>query len=139
MDATVRNGMAEGLFLSAFTARKLGMAPTGNADGFYNLRLTSDADGGDWEAMLRRLGTGLVVTALQGGSTDPASGNWTRAINGLWVEGGVIAHAVTDVTLAGSMPAMLTGIVAVGSDVERQGAIRTGPILIDQMQIGGSA
>ena len=89
--------------------------------------------------MLQRLGTGLVVTALEGGSTDPASGNWTHAVRGLWVEGGAIVHAVTDVTLGGSMPAMLNGIVAVGSGVERQGAIRTGPILIDEMQIGGSA
>tara|TARA_A100001391_G_scaffold201546_1_gene188854 strand:- start:25969 stop:27321 length:1353 start_codon:yes stop_codon:yes gene_type:complete len=137
--SVVRSGVAEGLFLSAFTARKLGMAPTGNADGFYNLRLTSEADGGDWQAMLARLGTGLVVTGLHGGSTDPASGNWTRAVNGLWVEDGAVVHPVTDVTLAGSMPAMLKGIVAIGSDVERQGAIRTGPILIDEMQIGGSA
>ncbi|MEJ2411359.1 MAG: metallopeptidase TldD-related protein [Novosphingobium sp.] len=79
------------------------------------------------------------MTGLHGGSTDPASGNWTRAVNGLWVEDGAVVHPVTDVTLAGSMPAMLKGIVAIGSDVERQGAIRTGPILIDEMQIGGSA
>jgi len=135
----ISGGICDGLFLSAFSARKLGMAPTGNADGFFNLRFTSAVDGGDWQAMLQRLGTGLVVTALEGGSTDPASGNWTHAVRGLWVEGGAIVHAVTDVTLGGSMPAMLNGIVAVGSGVERQGAIRTGPILIDEMQIGGSA
>lgn len=137
--AIVRKGVAEGLFLSTFTGRKLGMRSTGNADGFHNLRLTSDAHSCDWQAMLRMLGTGLVVTGFQGGSTDPVSGNWTRAVKGLWVEDGAVAHAVTDITLAGNMPAMLKAIVAVGTDVERQGAIRTGSILIDDMQVGGSA
>ncbi|MES1986094.1 MAG: metallopeptidase TldD-related protein [Pseudomonadota bacterium] len=137
--AVLRQGVVEGLFLSTFSARKLGMASTGNADGFYNLRLTSSAPSGDWQDMLEQLGTGLVVTEFQGGKTDPASGNWTQAIKGLWVEDGRVVHAVTDVTLASNMPAMLTGIRAVGRDVERQGAIRTGSILIDDMQVGGTA
>ncbi|MCT8001976.1 metallopeptidase TldD-related protein [Sphingomonas sanguinis] len=137
--AILQAGVAEGLFLSSFTARKLGMASTGNADGYYNLQLRSTADSGDWKAMLQMLGTGLVVTQFQGGKTDPVSGNWTQAVRGLWVEGGEIVHAVTDVTLAGTMTAMLTGIRAVGRDVERMGAFRTGSILIDDMQVGGKA
>lgn len=135
----LRGGVVEGLFLSSFSGRKLGMASTGNADGFYNLRLTSSAPGGDFAAMLRMLGTGLVVTEFQGGKTDPVTGNWTQAIRGLWVERGEVVHAVTDVTLAGQLPAMLNGIRAVGHDVERQGAIRTGSILVDDMQVGGKA
>lgn len=137
--AIMRGGVVEKLFLSTYSGRKLGMASTGNADGYYNLRLTSTAESGDWAAMLHMLGTGLVVTQFQGGKTDPASGNWTQAVRGFWVEGGEVMHAVTDVTLAGSMPAMLNGIRAVGQDVERMGAIRTGSILIDRMQLGGRA
>lgn len=137
--AIMRGGVVEKLFLSTYSGRKLGMASTGNADGYYNLRLTSTAESGDWAAMLRMLDTGLVVTQFQGGKTDPATGNWTQAVRGFWVEGGEVMHAVTDVTLAGSMPAMLNGIRAVGQDVERMGAIRTGSILIDRMQLGGRA
>ncbi|RSV36459.1 hypothetical protein CA234_18335 [Sphingomonas sp. ABOLE] len=135
----LRSGIVEGLFLSSFSGRKLGMASTGNADGYYNLRLTSTAESGNWPEMLRMLGTGLVVTHFEGGKTDPASGNWAQAVRGLWVEDGEIIHAVTDVTLAGHVPAMLAAIRAVGRDVERIGAIRTGSILIDDMQLGGRA
>ncbi len=137
--AILRSGVAEGLFLSSFSGRKLGMASTGNADGYYNLALTSTAESGDWAAMLRMLGSGLVVTHFQGGKTDPASGNWTQAVRGFWVEDGEIVHAVTDVTLAGTVPAMLAAIRKVGRDVARIGAIRTGSILIDDMQLGGRA
>ncbi len=115
------------------------MASTGNADGFYNLRLTSRAPGGDFAAMLHRLGTGLVVTEFQGGRPIPPPATGPRRFGACWVEDGEIVHAVTDVTLAGHLPAMLKGICAVGHDVERQGAIRTGLILVDDMQVGGTA
>ena len=132
-------GSVAGITISYWLGRKLGLPSTGNADGNYNLRLISTAASGSFKAMLAMLATGLIVTQLQGGKTDPASGNWTRAVRGLWVEGGEIVHAVHDVTLAGTMDAMLNGIRAVGHDVERLGAIRTGSILIDDMQVGGRA
>lgn len=135
----VEGGVACGLFLATRSARRLKLRSTGNANGAYNLQLTSRIDGGDRDAMRRRLYRGLVVTDLLGGATDPVTGNWTRAVAGQWVEGGEIVHPVRDVTLAGRMPAMLRGVVAVGDDVERFGLLRTGSILIDEMQLGGAA
>lgn len=135
----IDGGVARGLFLGTFSARKLGMRSTGNAQGPYNLRLTSRASAGDRAAMISRLGTGLLVTGIQGGGADPVTGNWTRAVKGFWVEDGSVVHPVEDVTLASSLPAMLMGIAAVGDDVERHGAISTGSILIDEMQLGGRA
>jgi PmbA protein len=134
----IARGVGQALFLSTYSARKLGVKSTGNADGTYNLRLTSRHAGGDLAALLARLGTGLLVTSLQGGATDRVTGNWTRAAEGLWIERGEIAHSVRDVTLAGSAPDMLQGVLAVGDDVERFGAIRTGSLLIEDMQIGGA-
>lgn len=135
----IEGGIGRGLLLSAMAARKLGLRSTGNAEGPYNLRLSSRTAGGDRAAMLTRLGTGVLVTSLQGGGTDPVTGNWTRAISGLWVEDGEVAHALRDVTLAGSLGEMMMGMVAVGDDVERHGAVRTGSILVGEMQLGGKA
>jgi PmbA protein len=135
----IEAGVGRGLFLGTYSARKLGLRSTGNADGWYNLRMTSRNDTAGRDAMLARLGSGLLVTGLQGGATDPVTGNWTRAVEGLWIDKGEVAHAVRDVTLAGSAPEMLGGIIAVGSDMERSGAIRTGSMLIDGMRVGGVA
>lgn len=137
--AILHGGMVLGYFLGTRSARRLGMVSTGNADGPWNLRLTSRAPGGDFAALCRRLGRGLVVTRLNGGAADPVSGNWTYAVAGLWVEGGVPVHAVSDVTVGGNLRDMLMAVDAVGEDVHRSGAFRTGSILIDGMQIGGAA
>jgi PmbA protein len=135
----IENGVARGLFLSTYSARKLGGRSTGNAEGFYNLRLSSKRRGGTRQEMLAKLGSGLLVTGFQGGSTDSATGNWTRAVKGLWIENGEVAHAVRGVTLAGEIPAMMKNIVAVGDDLTRLGSVRTGSLLIDDMQVGGGA
>ncbi|MDO7837071.1 metallopeptidase TldD-related protein [Sphingobium sp. HBC34] len=137
--AILNGGVVEGLFLGTRSARRLGMTSTGNADGPWNLRLASRAGSESFETLCRQMGRGLIVRGLTGGATDPVSGNWTYAVVGTWVEDGVLVHAVADVTVGGNMRDMLMGIVAVGDDMHRAGAVRTGSILIDGLQIGGAA
>src|SRR5208282_1064847 len=62
----VSAGVLEGYFLSCYSARKLGLKTTGNAGGSHNLALRSRETraGDDFDAMLRKLGTGLLVTEL---------------------------------------------------------------------------
>lgn len=135
----VGGGVLEGYFLSTYTARKLGMATTGNAGGSHNLslrsRLTSPDD--DFRAMLRRMGTGFLVTELIGQGVNYVTGDYSRGAFGYWVKDGEIQHAVQEVTIAGNLAEMFRQIVAVGADVQPRGAKSTGSILIEQMAIAG--
>ena len=90
----VKDGRLEGYFLSTYSARKLGMKSTGNAGGSYNLALrSSDTDAeDDFEVMLRRLGTGLLVTELIGQGVNYVTGDYSRGASGFWVEGGQICY-----------------------------------------------
>lgn len=133
----IAGGQVQGLFLSCLHARKLGRAPTGSADGPRNLHLSSQLGAEPLEEMLRQLGRGLWVTELIGGAVDPVSGAYSKAVAGFWVEGGEIAFPVQDITVAGDLPAMLQQIVAIGGDVHRSGAARTGSVLIESMRISG--
>ncbi|OAN63905.1 TldD/PmbA family protein [Sphingomonas sp. TDK1] len=137
--AILHDGLALGYFLGTRSARRLGMVSTGNADGPWNLRLGSRLPGVDFDGLCQQMGQGLVITRMMGGATDPVTGNWTQAVSGLWVESGVPVHAVTDVTVGGNLRDMWKAVLAVGTDVERNGAIRTGSLLIDGLQIGGAA
>jgi PmbA protein len=136
----VSAGVLEGYFLSSYTARKLGMATTGNAGGSHNLtmssRLTTPDD--NFEAMLRKLGTGLLVTELIGQGVNYVTGDYSRGAFGYWVENGQIQHAVEEITIAGNLADMFRQIVAIGSDVMARGTKRTGSILIEQMSIAGA-
>ena len=138
--SVVVGGVLQGYFLSSYTGRKLGLPSTGNAGGSHNLelrsRLTRNED--DLDAMLRKMGTGLLVTELIGQGVNYVTGDYSRGAFGYWVENGVIQHAVQEITIAGNLADMLRQIVAVGSDAMTRGAKRSGSILIEQMSIAGA-
>lgn len=135
----VRGGRVEGLFLDTRMARKLGRVSTGNAGGMRNLTLTSTTTqpGDDLLAMLRKLDTGLWLTRFMGGGSNPATGVYSQAAAGFWVEQGQVVRPVHGFTVAGNLQDMLKAIVAVGADVHREGAIRVGSLLLPDMQIAG--
>jgi PmbA protein len=135
----VSAGRVKGYFLSSYSARKLGMKTTGNAGGSHNLTLTSRQTqaGDDLAEMLRKLGTGLFVTELMGQGVNGVTGDYSRGASGYWVENGVIAYPVEEITIAGNLKDMLKGIEAVGADVYNYGAKSVGSILINRMKVAG--
>ena len=131
----VSGGILQGYFLSAYTARKLGMQTTGNAGGSHNLIIepgTLDRDG-----LLKQMNRGLLVTELLGHGINYVTGDYSRGAAGYWVENGRIAYPVEEITIAGNLKAMLLGIAAVGSDVQVLGSKQTGSILVDRMTVAG--
>jgi PmbA protein len=131
----VRDGVVQGYFLGSYSARKLGMRSTGNAGGNHNL--VAEPTAGDFADMLRRLGTGLLVTELMGQGVNPVTGDYSRGAAGFWVERGEIAYPVQEITIAGSLKDMYRGIVAIGADIVRRGSRQCGSILVERMTIAG--
>ena len=131
----VRDGILQGYFLSAYTARKLGMQTTANAGGSHNLIIGPGQH--DLDGLLVQMGRGLLVTQLLGHGINYVTGDYSRGAAGYWVENGKIVHPVEEITIAGNLKAMLAGIVAVGNDVQVRGTKQTGSILIDRMTIAG--
>ena len=131
----VLGGVVQGYFLGSYSARKLGMRSTGNAGGNHNL--IADSTDGDFAGMVKRLGTGLLVTELMGQGVNAVTGDYSRGAAGFWVERGELAHPVQEITIAGNLKDMFRGIVAVGSDVVRRGSRQCGSILLERMTIAG--
>lgn len=136
----VEAGRLQGYFLSSYTARKLGMQTTGNAGGSHNLtmtsRLTRSSD--TLDAMIQKLGTGLLVTELMGQGVNYVTGDYSRGASGFWVEKGQIAFPVHEITIAGNMKNMLKGIEAVGADAYNYGAKTVGSMLVNRMKVAGT-
>jgi PmbA protein len=136
----VASGVLEGFFLSCYSARKLGMQSTGNAGGSHNLQLRSQLTrpDDDFEEMLKKLGTGLLVTELMGQGVNYVTGDYSRGATGFWVENGEIAYPVEEITIAGALDKMFLGITAVGADTIVRGNKETGSILVNNMTIAGN-
>jgi PmbA protein len=131
----VDRGVLTGYFLSSYSGRKLGLPTTGNAGGNHNLIVKPGTE--DFAALVKRMGTGFVVTEMMGSGVNPVTGDYSRGAAGFWVEGGEVKFPVEEVTIAGNLLAMYKGIVAVGNDVLVRGSKSTGSILVDRMTIAG--
>lgn len=133
----VENGTLEGYVLGSYSARRLGLKTTGNAGGIHNLIVESSGESPGYDALLRQMGSGLLVTELMGQGVNGVTGDYSRGASGFWVEGGAIAYPVHEITIAGNLRDIYRNIVALGSDVDSRGSIRCGSVLVGEMTIAG--
>jgi PmbA protein len=133
----VESGILQGYVLGSYSARRLGLKPTGNAGGVHNLIVQASGDSPGYDALLRRMGSGLLVTELMGQGVNGVTGDYSRGASGFWIEDGAVAYPVHEVTIAGNLRDIFRNIVAVGSDFDSRGSIRCGSVLIGEMTIAG--
>jgi len=131
----VDRGIATTYLLDSYSARKLGLKTTGHAGGVRNLLVKPGEL--DYAGLLKHMGRGLVVTELLGQGVNGVTGDYSRGAAGFWVEDGVVAYPVEEITIAGNLKDMYRNIAALGNDVDMRGSMRTGSILIEEMTIAG--
>lgn len=134
--SVVENGIVQGYFLGSYSARKLGMRSTGNAGGNHNLVL-ENVSALSFNELLKKMGTGLLVTELLGHGVNSVTGDYSRGASGFWVENGELCYPVEEITIAGNLKDMLREIVGVGTDTVVRGSKQCGSMLIARMTVAG--
>lgn len=132
----VRDGRIVRYLLGHYSARRLGLRPTGNAGGVRNLAVLADSrHTHDRHALLSKMDKGLLITSVMGQGVNLLTGDYSRGASGFWVEGGEIVHPVEGITIAGRLQDMLTGIQAIGDDIDRRGSIHAPSLLLSPLTV----
>ena len=141
----VEGGLLKNYLLNTYSARKLGMKSTHNAArglagtpgiGCGNLYLEPGSFSP--EQIIGDVSAGLYVTGLMGFGVNVVTGDYSRGATGLWIENGVLTHAVEEVTIAGNLAEMLMNVTAIGNDLVFRGSVACPTVRIDGMTIAGS-
>lgn len=133
----VENGILQTYLVTSYSGKKLGMPSTGHSGGIHNWLVKPNLTGG-LTALLRQMGTGLLVTDVMGQGVNIVTGDYSRGASGFWVENGEIQYPVAEITIAGQLQDMLKNMLAVADDIEHRSNIQTGSILLDKMKISGN-
>ena len=133
----VEGGILQTYLVTSYSGKKLGMPSTGHAGGIHNWLVKPNLAGG-LTALLRQMGTGLLVTDVMGQGVNIVTGDYSRGASGFWVENGEIQYPVAEITIAGQLQDMLKNMVAVADDIEHRSNIQTGSILLDKIKISGN-
>lgn len=132
----IEDGVVCSWMLSSYSARRLGLATTGNAGGTHNLTLRGKtlprAD------LLREAGAGFYVTELMGQGVNTVTGDYSRGASGFWFEGGELQYPVDGVTIAGNLKDIMQRVVAVGDDVDTRGNYRAPSVWVEAMTVAGA-
>ena len=135
----------------SYTARRGEARSTGNAArGSYrtppsvstsNLILEPGELG--LEQLLGEAGEGVYVTEVAGlhSGVNPVTGRYSVGASGRAIRAGELAEPLREFTIAGDLLGTLAAVKAVGSEarwVPFGGSVRTAPMLVGEMAIGGS-
>jgi PmbA protein len=143
-------GVLESFLHNCYTAARTGAATTGNAGrqsfrsqvGVSPTNIVLRPGTADREELLSGMGRGFEVRELQGVHVglNPVTGEVSVGAKGRWVEGGRTAHAVREVTIAGTMDEILQSVVGIGSDLRLTpllGGIGAPSILFGDLAVSG--
>jgi len=137
-------GVFSGFLFDCYTARRTGNTTTGNAQRGIEgspapgpSTLVFEAGETSSDAIIGGVSEGLYVTTLMGNGFNPVTGDYSRGAGGFWIENGKIAYPVTEINISGHMEQMLSGVDAVGSDLQWFGSSAAPTIRVREMTISG--
>jgi len=97
-----------------------------------------------YDELLRELGTGLVITELEGlhAGVDEVSGDFSLKAAGFLVENGAVVRPVSNITVAGNFVSMMKDVIAVGSDLRfgmpQGGYVGSPSVLVSGLSVAGN-
>jgi PmbA protein len=147
--------LADGRLLAylhdSYTARRGGAASTGNASrssyrtppAVSTSNLVIEPGDADLAGLLERAGDGVYITEVAGlhSGVNPVTGRYSVGASGRAIRGGELAEPLREFTIAGDLLGTLAAIQVVGSEtrwVPFGGSVRTAPMLVGEMAIGGA-
>jgi PmbA protein len=141
----ISGGVLNGYIHNTYTAKKDGVASTGNAvrgsakslpgvdvTNFYINAIENKSDNG----LVRSLNRGILILNAMGVHTaNPISGDFSIGISGIWIENGEAVYPVKEAVISGNILEMFKKVEAVGNDLKFYGSIGSPSLLIGDMDI----
>ncbi|HEV2171416.1 MAG TPA: metallopeptidase TldD-related protein, partial [Candidatus Binatus sp.] len=141
----VDKGVLATYLLDSYSARKLGLKPTGNASrgvgeapGVSTTNLYLDPGSYTPEQIIGSVKQGLYLTETIGFGVNMVTGDYSRGAGGIWIEDGQLAYPVQEITIAGNLKDMFAGIEMIGNDLHWRSSTAAPTIKIAEMTIAGA-
>jgi PmbA protein len=140
----IEKGELKSYLMNSYTAKKLGLATTGNASrglagtpGIGNGNFYLQPGEKSQEEIIRGVKQGLLVTEFLGFGVNIVTGDFSRGASGIWIENGELAYPVEEITVAGNLSEMFSNLAEIGSDLIWRGSVACPTLRIEGMTIAG--
>jgi len=98
-----------------------------------------DAGTSTREELLRRADDGILIQDVSGvhSGANPISGEFSVGATGLRISDGDLGEPLREMTIASTLPEMLSGITGVGDDLRFFSSVGTPSVLVGEMTLAG--
>ena len=131
----VKDGVVQEYFVNTYMSNKLGIAPTiEDATRPFIPRFGSARSR---EEIMKLCGSGILITDFCGGNSNPATGDFSYAIQGYRFKDGKIVHPVREMLITGNIVTLWSNLLAAGDDARRCRAKLTPTLAFDNVDFSG--
>lgn len=113
--AIIEQGEVKQYFVNGYISRKLGIAPT-IEDATRPKIMPWPKAGLKVEDLMRMCGSGIYVTAFNGGNSNSATGDFSYGVEGFLFEDGHIVRPVSEMLMTGNFITLWGDLIAAGDD-----------------------
>ena len=110
----IDKGVINGYFINTYIAAKMGLDP--NVDDAVKPRLMPYGDCITRDDVLRKMGSGILVTGFNGGNSNSATGDFSYGIEGFLFENGNIGEPVREMLVTGNLVSLWNNFAAAAED-----------------------
>ncbi len=141
----VEKGVLKSYALNSYSARKLGLEPTGHASrpttgstGETSSNLYLAAGDQTPESIIADVEYGFYCESMMGFGFNPATGDFSRGASGRLIENGKLTRGVSEITVSGNFSDIFANLDAVGNDLVFDRSTTAPTIRIKEMTVAGS-
>jgi len=131
----IKNGVVQEYFVNTYMANKLGISPT--VEDATRPYIPAFKVTGGRKELMELCQDGILITDFCGGNSNPATGDFSYAIQGYRFKEGKIVHPVREMLITGNILTLWNQLIAAGDDARRCRAKLTPTLAFENVDFSG--
>ncbi len=133
----IKNGILKNFILDTYTSNKLKIKNTCNNGGIHNWIFLNKIKPINFKKLIKKMYNGLIIDKLLGQGVNMTTGFYSKGVSGFWVKKGKIKFFINEITISGNLKELFKNIIYMSNDTNNFSNIKTGSILVSNIQITG--
>ncbi len=134
----VNKGILKTWILNYYYSNKLNIKNTCNSGGIHNWKFINKKKKINFKKLIKIMNNGLIIDKLLGQGVNITTGLYSKGISGFLVKNGKIKYYINEAIISGNLKKLYKNIIYMSNDININSNIRSGSILIKNIQIIGN-
>ncbi len=134
----IKNGILNNWILDTYSSKILHKKNTSNSGGLHNWCFNNNKNNINKKELIKKMNNGFIIDRLLGEGVNFSTGLYSKGASGFLVKNGNIEFPVNEITISGNLKNLFKNIIDMSNDYNEYSQIRSGSILVSNINITGN-